>query len=332
MPKNFEELLQSEIKYHKALEAYERAEEQRARDRYQERLAKTKNEITRQGIVAQESLRRQKVALDALKEQAKADRDLFEEQQEAVTEMFEDIADSAEDSYGRIEKAQDALEKKILKGASTFHGVTIHGGGELEGEYTVFRDFDLENKQLERYKELLGQLETRTEGLLGEDKKAFFEEFAKMDIKEGTASVEAMLRVSDQRLSEYVAGWRAFQENTENFAKGFYAADYEALSRELEAQLEQAFGQVPEGFWDQGRISAKAFGEGFLEEFAAVMADISAELSQDIVARLPLEVAQGMQNQNVYNNTYHLASSGETVAQQLRTIQAAETRAKLRAL
>ncbi|MBQ9915519.1 MAG: hypothetical protein IJO50_05170, partial [Clostridia bacterium] len=120
----YEKMLASEKEYLQEKAKIEAQEEARARQKYADNLEQAKSSARRQDVITQESLRRQKKALAELKEQAQADREAFEILQKSLSVMLSDVADQAEDSFSRIQKAEESLSDKLKKDASQFREIT----------------------------------------------------------------------------------------------------------------------------------------------------------------------------------------------------------------
>ena len=323
-------MLASEEAYLAEKKKLEEAEEARQQQKYEEKLRKAKSQAAREAAIADEAIRRQKKALSQLKEQAEADREAFLSVSAGVQEMLSSVADDAEKSFTRIEKAREKLAEKLKGDASQFQEVSVLGGNEFAGDFTVLRDYGREQAALAEYSRLLSQIRERGKEALGTDAGDFFAAFAKMDVARGTEAAEALLRASDERFLQYIADWKQYGSLSENFADSFFQADYEALAAEMKEELAAAFDKVPDSFFEDGRLSARAFGDGFLEEFHRQVAMISQSVAAVLSPDVPGMGAPKTEGNTTYHTEYYLSPSSSSISDQLRAISAAEERNKLR--
>lgn len=258
-------------------------------------------------------------------------------QKDAVTEIFTTIAEESEASYQEIEQAQKALADKLKGFGGIFEQNTIKGAGENGQDitFTSLHDFEKDNKALLAYEEALERLREKGGSVLGEDFPAFFRQFSEMSVEEGTAAVNALLNATDEDFNRSVSGWREYQRNSERFAENYYKGEYADLKEKMMSDLQEAFDDVPENFFDNGELAAEAFEDGFMDRIKTVFDNISNAINAEmanIAPQLSISGAGGGSVINNYNSatTYHLASSNEPVHRQLQTIAAAETVNRLR--
>ncbi|MBQ9914927.1 MAG: hypothetical protein IJO50_02155, partial [Clostridia bacterium] len=200
------------------------------------------------------------------------------------------------------------------------------------GDFTVLADYERDNKVLTEYSRMLEEIRQRGKEALGDDISAFFAEFSKKDVSEGIAAAEALLRASDARFLAYIENWKTYRQTADKFADDFYQADYEALQKSFEQELSAAFDKIPDSFFEDGRLSAIAFGEGFVAEFSRQMEEITRGIAAEISASAPAVTANAVPGNTSYHTSYYLAPSADTISAQLRAISAAEERNKLRGI
>lgn len=261
--------------------------------------------------------------------------EILDMQKDAITKAYTEIAKEAEASLQEIEKAQKSLEEKLKGFGNIFEQNVIKRAGENGQDitFTSLHDFEKDNKALIAYQEALDQLREKGKTVLGDDFPEFFQQFGEMSVEEGTNAVRALLSASEEDFNSALSGWQEYQRNSEKFAENFYKDDWESLKEKTMAELREAFDDVPDTFLENGELAADAFGDGFIGRIQKVFDDISSAISREMAAMTPqLSVVGGIPiaNSTTYNTTYQFASSGETVAQQLQTIDAQETRNRLR--
>lgn len=316
------------------------AEEEKSRRDYQNRLKKAKTAEQAEIVRQNERLRLQKKAnaeyLEALESHLKTVEARIKEQKESIVREFNDIAQRTAESLEELTYAENKMAQKMVKFGGLFNSktITILNSGPNESkevfEETIL-DLSKERKELETYAALLQEVQKRMD-----IPSELFQAIRDLSVEDAIRYQEALLALDDEKLADYLEDWEAIQRLSDETTKISYAQEVRAVLDMAEEELADWYGTIPENFFEEGRLSAEAFGEGFVEKLksmqsileAAVQSVITVEALQSPYMQ-STEEASGVQNvQNTV--TYVLNSAGETVAQQLRSVRSHAEITKLR--
>ena len=330
-----EVLLDSEVRY---LKESERIEKEKAEQELADRIKNAKDQEAVAKIYANEAKKRQeeenRAYLKGLKETADRERKIFEARQKdienaqkAIRETFTELADAAFDSIDELEKAQTTLEDKLKGFGQLYSSSTVTFDGE-EVEIVSLADMERQTQTLEGYAQALLDVKNR-----GSVPQEFFGVLRDLSIEDGMKFANALLMADDETFRKYINDWQKKQEASEAISRLLYADE----AKEVKDEIEQSFSDFDANLETKGKENAEAWGEGFLQEvrrqIPTVLAEINSALAS-VVNAPQASIATGggipIANSTTYNTTYQLASSGETVRQQLQAIDAQETRNKLR--
>ncbi len=230
------------------------------------------------------------------------------------------------------------------------------GGGDEAFTWNKLEDFQTEIDELQRYRQAILSLRD-----LGNIPDGVFSDIARMDVSEGLLAANTILSASDEMREKFIKGY-----NTRNFLAGSIAEELNGiLNKEALAEagiysaevfnsgyfkidstektafikeLEKSFDDIPQSYYDLGISSGEAFGQGFENQLAVVMAEareymLSAmgQMVSEVTARVSSEgVIFGNGASNTYNTNYTFNSSRDTTTVQLKTARDAATLERLR--
>ncbi len=310
------------------------AEEAKYRRDYQNRLQKAKTASQAEIVRQNEQLRLQKKAnkeyLEELKTHLEAVEAQVKVQKDRIVESFNEIAQKAAESLGEIENAREKMADKMSDYGGVFEKkkITFLNSGPY-GSKEVFEDVVLdlsdEREELEHYADLLKKIQSQ------EDiPKALFDAIRGLSIKDAIFYQEALLALGKEEKAQYIADWEAIQKLATETASVSYAEDTKAVLQTVEQELEAWYGTVPSGFFEEGSLSAEAFGQGFLSKLSSMQNMLNEAMQSVLTAEKVVTPSAGKTMgemiQNIQNSmTYVLNGAGETVSQQLRSVRAHAT-------
>ncbi|MBE7035846.1 MAG: hypothetical protein E7403_00970 [Ruminococcaceae bacterium] len=308
------------------------AEEANQQSIYRSRLRNARTARQIENLQNSERLRQQKNAnqeyVDALEEHLAIVEERIRLQRDAVVSAFSDIAQRATKSLEELEKARTKMENKMADYGQLFKQKTVtfvSNASKKDKEVYVDTVVDLskERKMLEAYADLLDKVKEKQE-----IPHNLFHSILEMPVEDAVLYQEALLSLDDNELAKYLEDWKAIQKVAKETAARSYQEDTEEILKTVESELAGWYGTVPAGFFQEGMLSAEAFGQGFANK----LSDLQSVIQQAMQSLMPMATLQTGQLlsavgsrgiQNVQNSmTYVLSSSAETVAEQLRSIRA----------
>lgn len=331
-----EELLDSQKDYFGEKQKLEKeiaeAEEATQQSIYRSRLRNARTIRQMENLQNSERLRLQKKAnqeyVDALEEHLAAVERQIQLQKDAIVNAFSDIAQRATKSLEELEKARTKMENKMADYGQLFKQKTvtfISNGANKNKEVFVDTVVDLskEREALEQYASLLDAVKGKQE-----IPKELFRSILELPIEEAILYQEALLSLDENDLAKYLEDWKKIQEIAKVTANKSYGETTQEVLSTVETELAEWYGTIPAGFFQEGMLSAEAFGQGFSNKIAALKEVLNQAMQTLVpvaaVEHGPLLSAVGSSAvQNVQNSmTYILSSTAETVAEQLRSIRA----------
>lgn len=336
------DLLSSQKKYMDDIDSLERKmeeeEEAKYRREYQQKLQKAKTAEQAEIIRQNESYRLQKKAndryMEALEEHLKNIEAKVKAQKKAIISEFDEIAERMSDSLEEVEKAKSRMEEKMTSYAPLFSvkQTTFLNSG-FKGSKEIFEDtvLDLskERANLTSYADLLNQVREK-ENIPSELYRAILN----LPIDDAIRYQNALLSMGNDELESYLEDWQAIQSIAKETARESYAEDIRHILQTVDDALNAWYGTVPEGFFNEGQLSAEAFGDGFIQKLQD-MQDMFRSAALSLFGSVSVE-RDGTNGSNVHNInnsnavTYVLNSAGETVSEQLRTARGHAAVLKLR--
>ncbi|MBE7022723.1 MAG: hypothetical protein E7414_05875 [Ruminococcaceae bacterium] len=319
---------------------YDAAEEEKHRRDYQIKLQKAKTFQQAETVQINERLRLQKKAneeyLESLSQSLMEAEARFKEHKQRITDDFDAIARRATESLGELEEAREKMAAKISGYGNLFQERSVFflnsgvdGASELFEE--VLPDLTAQREELERYAAFLQEIQNRTD-----IPAELFHAIRELSISDALRFKESLLSLDKQELAAYVEDWQAIASLSKQTAEASFAEETRQALERVEQELEGWYGSIPAGFFQEGELSAEAFGTAFMNK----LADMKETLNQavlsvvsDSAGQMTLS-AEGRDSRAVGNTqnsvTYVLSGAGETVAEQLRSARAHAEIAKLR--
>ncbi len=288
---------------------------------------------------------RKKLAREYLDESTDAAIEAYTILQDSVSQQYSALADELHEQLTELEQTRDDLMSQQDTFAQKMRDylpttVGIYDGDELLGY--ALPDLSKSIDGLREYNAMLEQVRQRTGGA------DIFALIRDMSIEEGTRWGQTLLGYSDEDLNAYLEEYKKTQAYIADAAGTLYQDEFTALDSELNTlkteldnvnnewedavkqmddDLKAWFGDVPDGFYDCGFLSADSFASGFQAALDEKMAEIRQSFAGFELSITPGYASTGSQSV-VYNNgdtVYNLGSSGETTTERLEAIRRDET-------
>jgi len=328
------------------LDEKKRTDEEYHRRIYQEHLRNAKTYEAAERIRRAEQIRLEKAAndeyLDNLRTAAQEEKRILdaqirerEQQEKSIVSMYDAILKAVDAKVSEVLKLQDRMEQKLANVGKLFDAGKYRfvGAGENGGDwvvdYTKLRDLDEDIARLEEYRDLLTDIKERG---ISDD---FFTVLRDMSVDDAMRFTEQLMALDDVDFAAYIDAWQRKQEAAAEIAKELYRSETDEVARYMADAMAEAGARIPEGFFDSGAQAVECFGDGFLARLGDVMGKINAAVMSDMQGMMPSFAlaggGSGVGATTVYHSpTYNLAPSGESIAAQLQSIEAAQTVEKLR--
>lgn len=264
---------------------------------------------------------------------------------DSIKKQFDDLVGEVNDGIDDIKKKSESLTKSLENNAPflqkvTFKGVLKDGGDEVG---YLLGDFDAYNEKLLEYNTLVEQLKSKISS------KEIFNMLAEMGL-DGVQQMKYLNSLPADELDKAVKNWETYRENAKGVSEGVFddqISDLEAVKDNLDTafnetvsnmqeELREFFGDIPENFFDIGQKSGKSFTDAFKTEFENILNTVKTKFLDSINSFIPKFVfdtngAYFAGGGNTYNSTVYLRpSSGESTREQLTAVKNAQTYEKMR--
>lgn len=281
-------------------------------------------------------------------DEAEAEQRKAEERQR---ELAATVASLRNDLERRL-KSEDSpwyeYQNVILRGVGEF-------GSDQSYSYTNISDFDDRTRQLKEYRDAILKLAE-----IADMPKAVFADIAEMSVSDGLKAANAILNADEEALKRFTEGYKGYEltlsevssqlnpylnydklhEAGIGSAEAFNNAYFDTQGTEKNefiTLLESSFDEVPQSYYDLGRLSAEGFGDGFGSEIGGIMDAIRSEMigamsaiAAELAAKASSVGMKAVGSGNTYKTTYNFNSSQDTTTGQLLAARNADTLARLR--
>ncbi len=251
-------LLESEIKYEKALEEREKRQ---ADKQLKQRLANAKDETEREEIQREhlydifEEWEDKK--LDKLKSIADKERKIYDALQKDIEEWQNSAIDTltqlAEQSYDKIEELEE-VKKSFSDKLKDYGDLYTTETGKSGKEYVNLSDLSKQTDALEEYSNALLDVKAK-----GKVPKEFFSVLRDLSVEEGTKFAKELLKMDDKAFGEYIRDWEEKQKKAEEIAEIVYADETNACQEEITDNFKKFNADLE----TQGKQNAEAWGSAF---------------------------------------------------------------------
>ncbi len=212
---------------------------------------------------------------------------LVEKQKADIISLYDDISREAKKSITAVEKKQETLLGK-LSGASplaTKHTSVFKGQGAGlvldDGVWKNHEDFIVEEYRPTDFKaeaEKLTRLYRALSAVMDKGVSAeFWNQFTGLSADDMLGTANAILSMSDEEFSAFYSSWQGYQDIAGKTAykmtqpdRESIIAEYGSLGDDLKSSLTEAFGNIPDTFYEYGKLSAEEFEKGFASRINTV--------------------------------------------------------------
>ena len=219
--------------------------------------------------------------------------EMVEQQKQDIISLYDEISKEAQKAINDAEKKYEKLYNKLSGSTplATKHTATFVGQGAglvLEnGTWRNHKDYVVEEYRLTDFKEETEKLEKlynlfnaiKNKGVSNE----FLSQFTNMSADDMLGTANALLSMKDEDFNNFYTSWQRFQSVADATAYKLTEPDresiineYGSLGDDLKQSLTDAFGTIPENFYEYGMLSAEEFGKGFASRVNAVQTYVSS--------------------------------------------------------
>lgn len=174
----------------------------------------------------------------------------YQKQAEAlINDTINGIADTYTKRYDSLINKQDELITKLQSAGDLFD---ISDNGILR-----VNDIKQQTENIKEYASKLQKIKAKVAPEL-------FDEIAKMDMKEGTAYMDYLMKLSDTELSTYSNAFVEKMETAKSVAEQMYKNDIDSIATDYETELKKAFEGLPEEMEKLGEQVMAGFEAGLV--------------------------------------------------------------------
>lgn len=262
---------------------------------------------------------------------------MIEKQKEDIINLYDEISREAETAIKNVEKKYEGLKTKLSKSVpmATKYTATFVGQGPgmvLEtGTWRNYEDYVVEEyrasdfkKETEKLNKIAKLFEAiKTKGVSNE----FLNQFAELSTDDMLGTAEALVSMSDKDFNEFYSSWQNFKSATESTAykltqpdRDNIISEYGSLGDDLKQSLTDAFGTIPETFYEYGMLSAEEFGKGFASRVNSVQTYVSGSVSAPSGISGDGDTNSDTETVTETNNTYNFYGSDKTDGERLKDV------------
>ena len=207
---------------------------------------------------------------------------LQEEQKKTIIDTYQTMVDEADKAISELEKKQENFEKKLQQNDYFFVTRTLKDaeGNEVD-KFGELRDFSDEIEKINQYNDAIDKAQARLGG--SAQGQAVYEALLDMDMEQGKLFADTLINASDAELQEYLKSYQEYQNAIKQASKEEFAdewaeleSQYGGMYQRLEQTIIDTFGEIPEEFLENGKLSAEQFGDGFLEKLTEVQSKLDS--------------------------------------------------------
>ena len=272
------------------------------------------------------------------KEKLKLIKEYAEKSQDCFIDAYTVIADSAKDKFSElsdtldstlndIESKEKAFSDRLKDHAPALTLATFSGGDEGDETFYTLTDWSKKTDEIMAYNNLLDTVLSRS------NSKDFNSYILGLGIADAQKAAHLLNQLSDSDFADYVKKYEEYYKNSESLAFNRYAPEkeeayntyetgFEKITEETKDTLKDAFGDVPDDFFEIGLDSGEEFENGFLSVFETVADKVKSTFTKLVSEfKIKADGALGSIKNISYTSTYNLAPSSTDVTTQLRTIR-----------
>lgn len=263
--------------------------------------------------------------------------ELVEKQKEDIISLYDEISKEAEKAINDVEKKYAKLTSKLSSStplATKYTATFVDQGAGMvmeDGVWKNHKDYIVEEYRVADFKEeteKLNQLYNALEAVKSKGvSKEFWNQFADLSTDDMLGTANALLSMSDEDFNDFYASWQKYQNIAEKTAfkltepdRESIIAEYGSLSDDLKQSLTDAFGTIPETFYEYGMLSADEFGKGFASRVNTVQSFVDSNAF----------VKSNSESGGETSNTYNFYGSDKTDGERLYEVKRFKEITKMR--
>ncbi len=258
------------------------------------------------------------------------------ERKDAIVKSYSAILSEAGSEISALEKLESRIMSGLNKYANSFaeKTITFKNAGESvlkDGVWNMSKDLVYKVSDTDALKNAAAALNSYYEMLMLIKNKEgvpqeFFEMLRSMPVGNAVSLSETLLSGSDEDFYAYINNWKNLNETLKSVTTGLLSDDiaevldkFGNIGESLKNDLNAALKELPDSFFEGGKLSGEAFANGFMPQLNRIVESIN-------------EIKSGVSSGAVtYNNaSYNFYSSGESISAQLEAARNAETVKRLR--
>ena len=167
--------------------------------------------------------------------------------QDLIDSTINGITDKYNDRYNELIGKQDSLVEKMKSAGDLF---SISGAGVM-----TINNLKQQTKDIKNYTKQLAVIKKRVSAEL-------FDEIASMDMKEGSAYISQLLKLSEKDLAAYNEAYSKKIQAANYAGKKIYKKDFEQLTHDYRKDVKEAFKGLDEELTKMGEQALKGFFKG----------------------------------------------------------------------
>ncbi len=266
--------------------------------------------------------------------------DSIQSEKDRILQIYSELTEQASASVAELEKSMSSMQKKL----SSFYkpyttqkfridddSLIFENGAWIKQSDKVYTkntltDLNEINTQLMTYRTMLEEI--KNTGGVPTD---FFRYLRDLPINDGMTLSSLLLQNDSAALADFVQSYNALKDTERYITSSLFSGDIEelkstfgTLGEDMINELKLSIEDLPDTFFENGKLSAEEFGKGFTDRLDTVMSEINS-----IISSYTADINILPQTSN-YTASYNFYSSGQTIAQQLSEARLEETLRELR--
>ena len=215
----------------------------------------------------------------------KYQKELLESETKNLTKIYDTVADYADEKFEEIRKKQNRLTEKLADYGGIYKKNTVYMNGEMDVYYST-RNLRGDIENIKEYTSRLAGLKEilKDGGMQPTDIGGFLEEINSMGVAQGLSYMNYMMAGGKENALSYAKLWAEKNAISSSLASDLYKDEFELAGQDvaskLKSALEDAGYEIPENFFESGKLSAENFGRAFLAELDSQLLEIKAKMQE----------------------------------------------------
>ena len=249
---------------------------------------------------------------------------VIEEYGKYVQENFDEllkITEKGREQFAKLQSDEQNYAEKLSDYAGSKTGFDTHvtyvdnywptGDALKMVDYTL-TDYDAEIKKLQEFNDSITALKEKAQDIDPEIFKMYFDDIRNMSVDDAKILTDLLLAASEEDFKKQFELYNQKNELMKNMAASLYYDDYEKLAQDIRTELQLAFVDMPSDFFQYGKVLAKGFAGGFMEEVGDFFESVKVEMPEIQPAHQSTSNVQNTQFSPVYYFYGDRASTSRT--------------------